>query len=43
MTGAAPAPFPAPFGVLEPEGKPMKVWRWADVPPWLAQVKGLVF
>lgn len=47
VTGPAstpfPTPFPTPFAALEPEGKPMKVWRWADVTPWLAQVKGLAF
>ncbi len=41
VNGAAKPQFPAPFGVLEPEGKPVKVWRWADVTPWLWEVKGL--
>ncbi len=35
--------FPAPFDVLEPEEKPVKVWRWAEVTPWLREVKGLEF
>lgn len=36
-------PFPTPFAVLEPDDKPMKIWRWAEVTPWLHEVKGLSF
>lgn len=43
VTGEATPAFPAPFAVLEPQAKPVKVWRWADVTPWLWEVKGLEF
>lgn len=43
VTGSASTRFPAPFAVLEPEGKPVKVWRWLDVVPWLQEVKSLAF
>lgn len=43
VAGSGPRPFPVPFASLEPEAKSVKVWRWADVTPWLHGVKGLTF
>lgn len=41
--GGGAHPFPEPFNVLQPENKPVKVWRWADITPWLWHAKGLAF
>ncbi|WP_157551432.1 hypothetical protein [Kineosphaera limosa] len=43
VAGGGSRLFPAPYASLEPEVKPIKVWRWADVTPWLWEVKGLAF
>ena len=43
VTGRASTQFPEPYAVLEPEGKPVKVWRWGDVTPWLHAAKSLTF
>lgn len=42
-SSSSTTPFPPPFTVLEPDGKPVRLWRWADVTPWLDEVKGLSF
>lgn len=40
VTASAAAPFPQPYGVLDGEGRPVRVWRWSDVAAWLASTKG---
>lgn len=40
VTSAGAVPFPPPFGVLDAEGRPVRIWRWSDVARWLETTKG---